>query len=181
MLIYLFSLITRNPVFGVTTRYEIDQTAQLQRKTSLEKLDTLYHLSSEQEMKALIRLCRCNRLICAFDVRKGIKQVFLWPGSIYFYCLQGWAKGAQVPPSPLPALQNNEWFFFFFFFFFFLRSVGWLRGGGMGICYPPPFLLPHPIHIYLCRCGGWRDRQVIQDSAWLVLVIIKLAGIIFAA
>ena len=75
--INLFSLIMRNPVFGVTTRYEIDQTAQLQRKTSLEKLDTLYLLSSEQEMNVLIRLCRCNRLICAFDVCKGIKQVFL--------------------------------------------------------------------------------------------------------
>ena len=103
MLIYLFSLITRNPVFGVTTRYEIDQTAQLQRKTSLEKLDTLYHLSSEQEMKALIRLCRCNRLICAFDVRKGIKQVFLWPGSIYFLLPPGVGKrGTSSPPPPPP-------------------------------------------------------------------------------
>ena len=34
---FLFNLITRNPVFGVTTRYEIDQTVQLQRKTRVLK------------------------------------------------------------------------------------------------------------------------------------------------
>ena len=163
MLIYLFSLITRNPVFGVSTRYEIAQTAQLQRKISLEKLDTLYHLSSEQEMKALIRLCRCNRLICAFDVRKGIKQVFLWPGSIYFYCFQGWAKGAHAPPPP-PALQNNECFFFFFFFVRWVVCGGGGGGGGHGNL-PPPFT-PTPPNPYIFVCVWWlKGQQVIQDSA----------------
>ena len=60
--------------------------------------------------------------------------------------------------------------------FFMLAFGGW--GGGWE-CHPP-LPLPHPIHIYLCGCGGWRDRQVIQDSTWLALVI-KPAGIIFAA
>ena len=107
---------------------------------------------------------------CAFDVRKGIKQVFLWPGSIYFLLPLGVGKRDTCSPAPpLPALQNNEWFFG--------------GGGEWEFAAPPspPLPLPHPIHKYLCRCGGLRDRQVIQDSAWLALVIIKLAGIIFAA
>ena len=79
-------------------------------------------------------------------------------------------------------------FFFFFFFFFFWRSVGWLcvcvcggGGGGGAWEFAPPHFLPNPIHIYLYGCGGWRDRQVIQDSAYLARMIIKLARIIFAA
>ena len=137
----------------------------------------LYHLSSEQEMKALIRLCRCNRLICAFDVRKGIKQVFLWTGSIYFYCLQGSAKGAHAPPTPRPHSRHCRIMNDFFFFF----GVRWLcvcggRGGAWNLS------SPYPIQsIYICvgvvaeGTGGY-----LQDSAWLALVI-KPAGIIFAA
>ena len=126
-------------MFGVTTRYEIDQTVQLQRKTSLEKLNTLYHLSSEQEMKALIRLCRCNRLICAFDVRKGIKQIFLWPGFVYFFIAsRGGQKGHMHPPPPPPRhcrIMND------FFFLFGVRWVGceeWGGGGGARE-FPTPF------------------------------------------
>ena len=87
-------------------------------------------------MTALIRLCRCNRLICAFDVRKGIKQVFLWPGFIYFYCLQGWAKGAHVSPPPPPTrhcrIMND---------FFFWRSV---VVEGHGNLSPPPLTSTPP-------------------------------------
>ena len=96
---------------------------------------------------------------------------------LFFIASRGGQKGHMLPlnplsPPPPPALRNNE---------FYRRSVGWLWGGG-GIEFAiPPLPLPHPIHIYLCGCGGWRDRQVIQDSAWLALVIIKLAKIIFAA
>ena len=128
-------------------------------------------------MKALIRLCRCNRLICAFDVRKDIKHVFLWPGSIYFLLPPGVGKrGTCSPPPPPPTSRHCRIMNDFFFAF------GGLVGGGGGHGNLPPSLpLPHPVHIYLCRCGGWRDRQVIQDSAWLALVIIKLTGIIFAA
>ena len=144
MLIYSFSLITRNPVFGVTTRYEIAQTVQMQRKTSLEKLDTLYHLSNEQEMKALIRLCRWNRLICAFDVRKGIKQVSLWPGSIYFYCLQGWAKGAHATPHPLPTPPTPQHCRIMIFL-----GVQWVSCWG-SIEFATP-LYPYPTqYIYIC-------------------------------
>ena len=75
--------------------------------------------------------------------------------------------------------------FFFFFFFLVWRSVGWLcvgeRGGGGAWEFAPPHFLPNPIHIYLYGCGGWRDRQVIQDSAYLARMNIKLARIIFAA
>ena len=105
-------------------------------------------------MKALIRLCRCNRLICAFDVRKGIKQVSLWPGSIYFYCLQGWAKGAHASPhtpTPLPALQNNECFFFW-------RSVVVGGGGeGHGNLSPPPY--PYPPNPYIFVWVWWLKGQ----------------------
>ena len=151
MLIYLFSLITRNPAFGVTTRFEIDQTAQLQRKTTvLKKLNTLYHLSSEQEMKALIRLCRCNRLTCAFAVRKGIKQVFLWPGSIYFLLPPGVGKrGTCSPPPPPPP----SWHCRIMNDFFFLAFGGLVVGGGEGACEfaTPPSLYPYSTQsIYIC-------------------------------
>ena len=79
------------------------------------------------------------------------------------------------------------YFYFFFifiylFFFFFWRLVGWLCGGGAGTWeFAPPHFLPNPIHIYSYGYGGWRDRQVIQDSAYLARMIIKLARIIFAA
>ena len=55
------------------------------------------------------------------------------------------------------------------------------RGGAWE--FAPPHFLPNPIHIYmyLYGCGGWRDRQVIQDSAYLARMVIKLARIIFAA
>ena len=105
---------------------------QLQRKTSLEKLDTLYHLSNEQEMKTLIRLCTgCNRLICAFDVRKGIKQVFLWPGSIYLSLLPGVGKRGicSPPPPPRHCRTMNDWL--------------WGRGV-MGICSPFTSTPPNP-------------------------------------
>ena len=78
-------------------------------------------------------------------------------------------------------------FFFFFFFFFDVRWVGCVGEGGWGGGwggdreFAPPHFLPNPIHIYLYGCGGWRDRQVIQDSAYLARMIIKLARIIFAA
>ena len=121
-------------MFGVTTRYEIDQTVQLQ---SLEKLDTLYHLSSEQEMKALIRLCRCNRLICAFDVRKGIKQTFLWPGFVYFLLPPGVGKrGTCTPPPPPRHCRIMNDFFFFLAFDGLVVGSGGGGGGGKGICHP---------------------------------------------
>ena len=77
----------------------------------------------------------------------------------------------------------------FFFFFFDVRWIGCGGGGGGGGTdggawkFAPPHFLPNPIHIhvYLYGCGGWRDRQVIQDSAYLARMIIKLARIIFAA
>ena len=87
---------------------------------------TLYHLSSEQEMKALIRLCRCNRLICAFDVRKGIKQTFLWPGFVYFLLPPGVGKRATcTPPHPRHCRIMND-------FFFFLAFDGLVVGSGGG-------------------------------------------------
>ena len=115
----------------------------------------LYHLSSEQEMKALIRLCRCNRLICAFDVRKGIKQVFLWTGSVYFYCPQGSAKGAHAPPTPRPHSRHcrimND------FFFFFLAFGGCVCGGG-GMEFVIP-LTPTPSNPYIFVWVWWLKGQ----------------------
>ena len=73
---------------------------------------------------------------------------------------------------------------FFFFFFFYVRwvgCVGEVEGGGGAWEFAPPHFLPNLIHIYLYGCGGWRDRQVMQDSAYLARMIIKLARIIFAA
>ena len=107
-------------------------------------------------MKALIRLCGCNRLICAFDVCKSIKQVFLWPCSIYFYCLRPGSWGGQKgtcspppPPPPLPTSQNNErvLFFLFIFYFIFFLPLGGLVGGGCMEIYPPP-LTPTPSYPY---------------------------------
>ena len=128
----------------------------------------------------------CNRLICAIDVRKGIKQLSLWPGSTFFIASRGAQKGqlqimARVYLFFIASRggQKEHCRIMNFFFFFFWRSVGWLwgvGGGCIGICHPP-LPLPHPIHIYLSGCGGWRDRL----SEWLALEIIKLAEIIFAA
>ena len=177
--VYLFSLITRNPVFGVTTRYEIDQTAQLQRKTGyvVPSKQWTGNEGADQAMQMQQMQQADLRLWCSQRYKTGFLMarlyLFLLPPGVG-------ERGTCSTPHPTPALQNNEWFFFCVY----VRWIGCRGGGGgggdMGIWHPA-LPLPHPIHIYLCGCGSWRDRQVIQDSAWVTLVIIKLARIIFAA
>ena len=95
-------------------------------------------------MKALIRLCRCNRLVCAFDVRKGIKQIFLWSGSIYFLLPPGVGKRGTCSPSPPPPPQHCRIMNDFFFFFFFLAFDGLVVEGRGAWEFATPFTAAPP-------------------------------------
>ena len=111
-------------------------------------------------MKVLIRLCRCNRLICAIDVRKGIKQVSLWPGSIFFITSRGGQKGQ---------LQIMARLYLFFITSrggqkghcrimndFFLAFGGWGGGGHKNL---PPTFTPTPLNPYIFVWVWWLKGQ----------------------
>ena len=80
--IYLMSLVTRKPVFGVCDQVRLEPAcaateASLRLEISdIETGDII--LSRQQTKKVLIRL---RRLICTFVVRIWHKQVFSWHGS----------------------------------------------------------------------------------------------------
>ena len=78
---YIWVMLWENLSSGVSTRYDSNRPAQLQRLTRVEILAIASRgiiLSRQWTTKALIRL---RRLICAFVVRIGHKRLFSWRGS----------------------------------------------------------------------------------------------------
>ena len=82
------SLITRKPFFRVCDQVRLKPACSASEPSesleiSIEKLEVLYYLGSEQQ--GADQTARMRRLIFAFVVRTGIKQVFSSRGS-YAVC-----------------------------------------------------------------------------------------------
>ena len=149
MLIYLFSLITRNPVFGSTTRYEIDQTAQLQRKTRV--LKTGYVVPSKQwtENEGADQTMQMQQADLRLWCSQRYKTGFLMARLYLFLLPPGLGKrGTCSPPYPNHPLSRHCWIMNDFF-----GGVRWVgcevRGGGAWKFATP--LYPYPTQsIYIC-------------------------------